>query len=856
MKPSVLNLKEGEVKKDKSYADKEIITDSRKARREIYKGYYVYLIPKDKAVRFKILALKAVNPNKTENNVYWVAQPLNVFMSHKWLRFKEGGETVIQERTLAEHLTYLNEKSKDYKDVKYSEKSTRGVGKSYINASYNRDMGKDVFGSIKYTTNTLGAGIWLEGINYYPTWKSQGAFVIAVDEPQVMSFYAKKRISTVETQERKLKFIEKTIETLEDELEYGNIVDLHIKLHNVPYYDIELTIIVDGKELKKETIPLARNANPALDYNVEQRYELYINPTWIEILNHEEASIKEGKLQVVLVPNVTIMHAPYTKEQVKKIKKEITFKINYKDIWAIDDDEQEWIPQIAEIKEATLVTQEFEECGFTGIKISSSIGEPFYILKESEEGGCLEVNNTTPILEYVAGSKATQTITIDLEDIETAECQQKAGFDNTQDNSNSHVNNTFVTTHFPTEIVKSDLFGDIKPVKIITHNENSLKLEFAFPYQANNKLGIFTNYLFGGKYIEFPLIIKSCRYIRMPLIKLYADIEWFLKLKVASTQPETYSHTNMPNNGKGGRFEQHQKKATAAGLNKKWLNKEVSFELALNAKYNGNIQTPIISASYENKIRSILTALVKIKETIDTVCHVDKVKAKGMADKLAGKLKKLPIIIIIDYPTIEIEGSWKYEQQTNGVVVRTGSISLGFSPLIKGTGKIDLIACMSYIPLIGPIIKAADLAIAVAGGDVWFNLYAFGSIGFKGDIYFNQDKSFDLQSDTVLGVGAELGVKVEVSTKKLSFVAEKTKSSIGAELSAKGETSFTFTGKTGIDNKGTFMQTAIEFNGMMVSVTGKAWGYGLKAGVDDELYPLIKKPKEPILKKTMYILEK
>ncbi|WP_237276259.1 hypothetical protein [Tenacibaculum ovolyticum] len=854
-------LDKEKLKKEKNYADKEIITFSPQVRREIYQGYYVHLIPKNEAISFRILALKAVNPKATENRVYWVAQSYKNFRTEKWLNFKTNGVVKEYDKTLAEHLTKLNEESKKYKDVKYSESDSKNVGKKYKIASYLKSMGKDTFGVINYKSNKLGAGIWLEGINYFPAWKSQGTFIIAVDKPQIMSFYAKKRISTKDksSQEKNLKFIAKDIQVLENELEYGSIVDLHMKLHNVPYYDILLTITCGGKELVKEEVTLNRNGdNPALDYNVEQRYELHIKPSWIETLNHEQGeddqdSIKEGTLSIILIPNRAIMHAPYTEEDVKRLKKEISFKINYKGDWAVDEEEQEWIPQIAEIQEATLVTQQFEECGFKDIKITDSCSS-FYILEPNDNGG-LKTNITTPILEFVGGnSKKPQTITIDLGEVNTAECKQ-AGFDNTVNNY-SHTNNTFNTTHLPTETVKSNLFGSVTSVEIVNKTENKLELTLAFPYKADNKFEIFTNYLFGGKHISYPLIIQSCRYIRTPIIKLYADIEWILKLKVASTQPAAYSHTNMTGKEKGGRFNQHQKKAITAGQNKKWLNKEVSFELALNAKYNGGAETPMISASYENKIKSILTALVKIKETIDNICHVDKVKAGGIAGKLAGKLKKLPIIIIIDYPAIEIEGSWKYEQQINGVVVKTGSISLGFNPLIKGTGKIDLIVCAGYIPVIGQIIRAADLVIAVAGGEVWFNLYAFGSIGFKGTIYFNQEKTFDLQSDTVLGIGAELGVKAEVNTKKLSFRAEKTETSIGGEISAKGETSFSFKGKAGLDGGGTFIEAGVEFNGVDLSVTAKVKVGWFGGGVEDKVFNLVEKPKDPILNKKFYILEK
>ncbi len=551
MKTDIVNESGEELKKENGYADKEIITDNTSVRREIYKGYYVYLIPKNKAVNFKILALKAINTVATQNNVYWIAQPYDRFKTNTWLNFKVGGVTKIHAKTLAEHLTDLNKKSKKYKDVVYSEEDTRFIGKHYLTAPYKKDMGKDTFGTINYKSNKLGAGIWLEGVNYRPGWMSQGAFIIAVEDPQIMSFYAKKRISTkdVNTQEKNLKFIEKNIQSLENELEYGTIVDLHIKLHNVPYYDIQLTITADNKELIKEVITVNRNSdNPILDYNIEQRYELYIDPQWIETLNHKEGennedSIKSGKISIALVPNRAIMHAPYTEEQVKKLKKEITFKINYKDEWAIDEDEQEWIPQIAEIQEATLVSQNYEECGFTAIKIKDDCGE-FYLLKQAE-GGSLEINNTTPILEYVAGNNTTsQNVTIDLEDVKTTECQQ-AGFDNTQDASNSHIDNTFDITHIATDTVQSKLFGSITPVEVVSKAENKLVLKLSYPYQADTYLEVFAKYMFGAKHISYPVLIKSCRYIRTPIFKIYPDLQWAVHINYAAAKVLFYKEEKV-----------------------------------------------------------------------------------------------------------------------------------------------------------------------------------------------------------------------------------------------------------------------------------------------------------------------
>ncbi|OEK08024.1 hypothetical protein A8C32_16340 [Flavivirga aquatica] len=546
---TLLNPDDNKVKKENNFADKEITTDDRSVRREIYQGYYVFLIPKDKTVNFRIIAIKAINKEATQRDVYWVAQSYHNFKTHKWLSFKVKGKEKSKEqsRTLAEHLNFLNEGYQDHKGEKYTEEGTKYVGKNYAKASYQKLMGKDTFGYITYKCNTLGAGIWLEGVNYRPGWMSQGAFVIAVDTPQITTFYAKKRLNT---QERKLQFIHKDIQALETKLEYSNIVDLYIALHNVPYYDIELTVTVDGKVLEQEHISLNRNIdNPALDYNIEQRYELYIKPEWIDTLNHEagtnnEDSIKTGKLSIVLVPNRAVMHAPYTEEQVKKLKKEITFKINYKDAWSIDTDEQEWIPQIVEIYEAPLVTQDYEECGYSSIQVDDGVNTPVYLLKE-EGNGCLSANKTTEILEYVAGNKNnTHEITILLKDVDTQECYE-AGFDNATGRSKSHKDNIFIVPDYDiekdsntaviigreTKSKKWELFAQNRfedtPVfkELGKRTQEQLKFRLAYPYDAYNEHTFLLKYLtFQIKPEYLPIVIQTCRYVRTPVFKVYPDV--------------------------------------------------------------------------------------------------------------------------------------------------------------------------------------------------------------------------------------------------------------------------------------------------------------------------------------------
>ncbi|MFC3361557.1 hypothetical protein ACFOG5_00010 [Pedobacter fastidiosus] len=172
--------------------------------------------------------------------------------------------------------------------------------------------------------------------------------------------------------------------------------------------------------------------------------------------------------------------------------------------------------------------------------------------------------------------------------------------------------------------------------------------------------------------------VSTCRYPnQIAKINVYPDMEWEFSLKLSSDTPEVYSHTNMP---AGVTSRQNRIKTLAASNNRRYLNGEVSFDLAIKAK-SGDF-TREISGGYAAKIEPFLRALIKVKETLDDITGVTKAK-NGMAAKLASKLpiKMLPITFQMDYPVISIAGTWKLEPDKEKIynVRRTGTISLGFT---------------------------------------------------------------------------------------------------------------------------------------------------------------------------------
>ena len=365
------------------------------------------------------------------------------------------------------------------------------------------------------------------------------------------------------------------------------------------------------------------------------------------------------------------------------------------------------------------------------------------------------------------------------------------------------------------------------------------------------------------------LPVSTCRYPnQIAIIRVLPDIEWDFKLELSSTVPEVSSHTNIP---AGKEFEKYQKKAKEAGNNKRFLNADVSFELAIKAKTDGFERE--ISVGYEQKIKSILESLISVKKKLDNVTGAFETE-KGMAGKIAtkfpGSMSKFPFTFELDYPVISIIGNWKLETVNNKPgASRSGKIEFGLTPLIKGEGKFDVLAAAQYLPVVGPAFKAA-LTIKDAinnytplTADIWLNLLAFGQIDLKGTILIdNEETGVQLDSSTTVGVGAELGVKAGANLPKITFrgsVAPKADIGFEIEASAKGATSVIFNGKGGITDKGIYIELGMSFGGMTVLVTGKVkaklggWG-SLNAGKEDMPYELLE-PIPDLLNGRHYFVE-
>lgn len=138
---------------------------------------------------------------------------------------------------------------------------------------------------------------------------------------------------------------------------------------------------------------------------------------------------------------------------------------------------------------------------------------------------------------------------------------------------------------------------------------------------------------------------------------------------------------------------------------------------------------------------------------------------------------------------------------------------------------------------------------------MWFDIYAYGAVNLNGDIFFNKKEIADFQIDTVFGLGARLGIKAGITTKKITFKGDKKEdvTIAGGELSGRGETTVKIKGKRGLDDKRVFIEAGADFGGMIVYVTAKARIFGIKGGIEDTPFVLLD-PKPDFLKKRWHII--
>lgn len=314
---------------------------------------------------------------------------------------------------------------------------------------------------------------------------------------------------------------------------------------------------------------------------------------------------------------------------------------------------------------------------------------------------------------------------------------------------------------------------------------------------------------------------------------MYPDIKWEAFIELGSTNPTMHSHTNMP--VEYSIFKKHQEKALKAAKK----NQDIELSFGLLATYDDGKEKKL-SGNIEESVKTVCQALKKIRDALDALSFkktVNENKDKLKARNIIPKNSKVPLFIEISSPVLKIGGGWQYDLNSQNQLIRKGEIEISASPLIEATGGIDLIACSTFIPVVGQIIKAIlkinDLAEwttkvlsngkAKYEGLIWFNLLLRGSIGIEGVFEFsNEEKEIDISTPMNIKFIVELGLSAEVKVETVTISGKESRTvKAGADGSA--STGLTFKPSMGYNTEeGMFLGFEVDFDGITLTINGEA----------------------------------
>ncbi|MFC3561217.1 hypothetical protein [Pedobacter jamesrossensis] len=365
--------------------------------------------------------------------------------------------------------------------------------------------------------------------------------------------------------------------------------------------------------------------------------------------------------------------------------------------------------------------------------------------------------------------------------------------------------------------------------------------------------------------------VGSCRYPnQLARIRVFPDVKWKVSFLFSDKKtPQSFASTGMPSDGqrttgdntpyhpvekRKSIYEENVQKAKDATAKRKAGGKTYDFDLTVSCNING--ESHEFAKSIAKKIDQFASVFVKVKQTVDTLCHNDEKHALNTMKKIP-KPKGMPLYIKFDYPSIKIDGSWEYAIQpdpTPNTVESSGKITMGFEPLIKGEGGIDLIALALLlakgVPVVSQVLWALELLedgvelVANWGGyavskKLEFNVYAFSQIDARVEIPFNTKDYVSLQVDGRLGIGAQLKMEAGIVKKGVNFEADNNdvQGGYGLGVDAKGESFLELLGSAGIEkgNKGFFIEPKINFGGVKLTIIVKTLGKPKKKNEKERL---------------------
>lgn len=345
--------------------------------------------------------------------------------------------------------------------------------------------------------------------------------------------------------------------------------------------------------------------------------------------------------------------------------------------------------------------------------------------------------------------------------------------------------------------------------------------------------------------------IGTCRYPHQIVkVRVFPNIKWevFVLIK-PQDESDFYTYSGMPDGDtkyKEKINKKHWDKAIKATKNGKIESRAYTGELHIKCTVSDEVFD--LGVSMEKNLNKILDAIVSIKKILDTICHRN-VAAEAQSDvkKVVPQVSKAisaPIFLDFSLPTVKLGGEWRFDvpDMDSPMVRCIGSLKIGFEPLIKAKGGIDLLAVAAKIIPVGLVLKGlgyvqtflgwiSDKTGAKVELELVLNLYAKGEIKYGYTIDFLHPKEAKSELKLALAVGIEFGFTIKAVIVKVEFVAgnakgkEKKIGGFEGSLTAEGEVGFEGTASDGYDKQGHFVQFKLDFLGLTLKITGKLTTY-------------------------------
>lgn len=577
------------------------------------------------------------------------------------------------------------------------------------------------------------------------------------------------------------------------------------EIYKVGTLNIPLNIEFKPKSQQKKTTDYLRfkiSYKPSVEH---QFYEK--DPTTIVRDNipdiPEHVKIQAGEMSRKIKDSIESLKSKEYKQQEKANQPEDIpldgyVAVYFNDTKSYINDKESRVNKMVEVGAESLIVPENEPCHYTQIKAQRYKNIDF---KEKEKGEVVIFDefqrvqsDNQPIISLIAGDAIPGCLSLiaDLDTQNTCRAERH--------------NNGGANVFKFTDKYSSQAQG----MEIIQLSEDEIKLTAPYIYIKDSGILFPWNYFWLSKTDKqsYGLFIETCRYRNDVKICVYPDIKWEVYILIVPTEKDSYAHTNMP---AGDIFKRHQDKARKTGL--AHHNKSIDYTTEIHVKYTLSGNSYDFGIDINKKVRKYLELIGAVKNVLDIISHKQAVTngAGSNAQKMIAKVGKktnLPVFIDFSLPALRVGGSWSYILEEN-LASGSGSIEIGLTPLIKAKGGIDLIATAQYIPYVGAVLKAlgyvqmgvewvTDKAGVPVTSELWFNIYAFGQVDATWIIDLSTGAG-EPNCKVTLGLGIELGFKVEARVKKVVLVnGEDEEKGVGVkgQLSGEAETGLTLSVKS------------------------------------------------------------